>query len=203
LAHLEGRRIADIAAERNVSDFDAVIDVAVAAKLEVGFVRYSFGNADEWTTKARAEVLKDPRVVLGASDAGAHMDMMVGADFPTRCLGELVREKGIFTLEEMVHQFTEIPARLYGLRDRGRIEPGTWADLVVFDPATVDAGPLRTVNDLPAGAARLMTESVGVHHVLVAGQALVEDNKVTGVRSGRLLRSGRDNDTVLAREGLA
>jgi N-acyl-D-aspartate/D-glutamate deacylase len=202
LRHLEGRRISDIAAERNVSDFDAVIDVAVAANLEVGFVRYSFGNADEWTTKARAEVLKDPRVVLGASDAGAHMDMMVGADFPTRCLGELVREKGIFTLEEMIHQFTEIPARLYGLRDRGRIEPGTWADLVVFDPATVDAGPLRTVNDLPAGASRLMTESVGVHHVLVAGQALVEDNKVTGVRAGRLLRSGRDNDTVLAREGL-
>jgi N-acyl-D-aspartate/D-glutamate deacylase len=201
LRHLEGRRISDIAAERNVSDFDAVIDVAVAANLEVGFVRYSFGNADEWTTKARAEVLKDPRVVLGASDAGAHMDMMVGADFPTRCLGELVREKGIFTLEEMIHQFTEIPARLYGLRDRGRIEPGTWADLVVFDPATVDAGPLRTVNDLPAGASRLMTESVGVHHVLVAGQALVEDNKVTGVRAGRLLRSGRDNDTVLAREG--
>jgi N-acyl-D-aspartate/D-glutamate deacylase len=202
LRHLEGRRISDIAADRNVSDFDAVVDVAVAANLEVGFVRYSFGNADEWTTKARAEVLKDPRVVLGASDAGAHMDMMVGADFPTRCLGELVREKGIFTLEEMIHQFTEIPARLYGLRDRGRIEPGTWADLVVFDPATVDAGPLRTVNDLPAGASRLMTESVGVHHVLVAGQALVEDNKVTGVRTGRLLRSGRDNDTVLAREGL-
>ena len=202
LRHLEGRRISDIAADRNVSDFDAVVDVAVAANLEVGFVRYSFGNADEWTTKARAEVLKDPRVVLGASDAGAHMDMMVGADFPTRCLGELVREKGIFTLEEMIHQFTEIPARLYGLRDRGRIEPGTWADLVVFDPATVDAGPLRTVNDLPAGASRLMTESVGVHHVLVAGQALVEDNKVTGVRAGRLLRSGRDNDTVLAREGL-
>jgi N-acyl-D-aspartate/D-glutamate deacylase len=201
LRHLEGRRISDIAAERNVSDFDAVIDVAVAANLEVGFVRYSFGNADEWTTKARTEVLKDPRVVLGASDAGAHMDMMVGADFPTRCLGELVREKSIFTLEEMIHQFTEIPARLYGLRDRGRIEPGTWADLVVFDPATVDAGPLRTVNDLPAGASRLMTESVGVHHVLVAGQALVEDNKVTGVRAGRLLRSGRDNDTVLAREG--
>jgi N-acyl-D-aspartate/D-glutamate deacylase len=200
LRHLEGRRISDIAAERNVSDFDAVIDVAVAANLEVGFVRYSFGNADEWTTKARTEVLKDPRVVLGASDAGAHMDMMVGADFPTRCLGELVREKSIFTLEEMIHQFTEIPARLYGLRDRGRIEPGTWADLVVFDPATVDAGPLRTVNDLPAGASRLMTESVGVHHVLVAGQALVEDNKVTGVRAGRLLRSGRDNDTVLARD---
>ena len=128
------------------------------------------------------------------------MDMMVGADFPTRCLGELVREKELFTLEEMIHQFTEVPARLYGLRDRGRHPARTWADLVVFDPATVDAGPLRTVSDLPAGASRLMTESVGVRHVLVAGQALVEDNKVTDARSGRLLRSGRDNDTVLARE---
>ncbi len=200
LHHLEGRRIAELAAERNVSDFDAFVDVAVAANLEVGFVRYSYGDADEWTRNARAEVLKDPRVVLGASDAGAHMDMMVGADFPTRCLGELVREKELFTLEEMIHQFTEVPARLYGLRDRGRIEEGTWADLVVFDPATVDAGPLRTVSDLPAGASRLMTESVGIRHVLVAGQALVEDNKVTDARSGRLLRSGRDNDTVLARD---
>ena len=200
LRHLEGRRISELAAERGVSDFDAFVDVAVAAKLEVGFVRYSYGNADEWTNQARAEVLKDPRVVLGASDAGAHMDMMVGADFPTRCLGELVREKGLFTLEELIHQFTEVPARLYGLRDRGRIAAGTWADLVVFDPATVDAGPLRTVSDLPSGASRLLTESVGVHHVLVGGQALVSDNKVTEARAGRLLRSGRDNDTVLARE---
>lgn len=150
LRRLEGRRISELAAERNVSDFDAFVDVAVEAKLEVGFVRYSYGDADEWTRNARAEVLKDPRVVLGASDAGAHMDMMVGADFPTRCLGELVRDKELFTLEEMVHQFTEVPARLYGLRDRGRIQEGTWADLVVFDPATVDAGPLRTVSDLPA-----------------------------------------------------
>jgi N-acyl-D-aspartate/D-glutamate deacylase len=200
LRDLEGRRISDLAAERNISDFDAVLDVAVAAKLEVGFVRYSYGNADEWTTKARAEVLKDPRVVLGASDAGAHMDMMVGADFPTRCLGELVREKGLFTLEEMIHQFTEVPARLYGLRDRGRIGVGTWADLVVFDPATIDAGPLRTVDDLPAGASRLLTESVGVQHVVVGGRPLVTDNKVTDERAGRLLRSGRDSDTVFARE---
>jgi N-acyl-D-aspartate/D-glutamate deacylase len=200
LHYLEGRRISDLAAERNVSDFDAILDVAVAAKLEVGFVRYSFGNADEWTTTTRTAVMKDPRVVLGASDAGAHMDMMVGADFPTRCLGELVREKGIFTLEEMVHEFTEVPARLYGLRDRGRLAPGTWADLVVFDPDKVDAGPLRTVNDLPSGAARLMTESVGVHHVMVASRTLVADGKLTEERSGRLLRSGRDNDTNTARD---
>jgi N-acyl-D-aspartate/D-glutamate deacylase len=199
LQHLEGRRISDIAIERNVTDFDAIIDVAVAAELDVGFVRWAYGDGDEWSNQARLEVLKDPRVVLGASDAGAHMDMMVGADFPTRCLGELVREKSVFSLEELVHQFTDVPARLYGLRDRGRLAPGTWADIVIFDPAKIDAGPLRTVHDLPAGAARLITESVGVHHVLVAGRPLIADGVPTSTRTGQLLHSGVDTETVFAR----
>src|SRR5262249_25331582 len=140
LQHLQGRRVGDIARERGISDFDAVLDIAVAAKLKVGFVRYAYADADDWTTAARLDVLKDDRVVLGASDAGAHMDMMVGADFPTRCLGELVRERGVFTLEELVHQFTQVPAQLYGLRDRGTLVEGAWADLVVLDPDKVDAG---------------------------------------------------------------
>src|SRR4029079_2618520 len=122
-------------------------------------------DADEWTTNARVEVLHDPRVVLGASDAGAHMDMMVGADFPTRCLGELVREKEVFTLEELVHQFTEVPARLYGLRDRGTLTEGAFADIVVLDHDKVEAGHLHTIRHLPAGAPRLVTESAGIHRV--------------------------------------
>jgi len=201
LQHLEGRRISEIAAERGISDFDAVLDIAVAARLEVGFVRYSAGEGDEWTKAARLEVLKDPRVVLGASDAGAHMDMMVGADFPTRCLGELVRDRRVFTLEEMVHQFTDVPAQLYGLRDRGRLTPGSFADIVILDPDVVGAGPLRTVADLPAGASRLLTEPLGIHRVLVAGEELVSEGTVTAARPGRLLRSGRDTDTVPARTG--
>jgi N-acyl-D-aspartate/D-glutamate deacylase len=198
-SELEGRRIHDIAVERGVGDFDAVCDIAVASHLDVGFVRYTVKDGDEWSQSARLEVLKDPRVVLGASDAGAHMDMMVGADFPTRCLAELVRDRGVFTLEELVHQFTDRLARLYGFRHRGRIEEGHWADLVVLDPATVGAGPLRTVRDLPAAAPRLKTESTGVQTVLVAGEAIEDDGKITGATPGRLLRSGRDTDTVPAR----
>jgi N-acyl-D-aspartate/D-glutamate deacylase len=143
--------------------------------------------------------LRDPRVVLGASDAGAHMDMMVGADFPTRCLGELVREKGIFTLEELVHQFTQVPARLYGLRDRGTLTEGAWADIVLLDPDKVDAGQLHTTRDLPAGAPRLVTESAGVQRVLVAGSEIAVEGEITDARSGQLIRSGRDTDTVAAR----
>src|SRR5262249_4588245 len=152
----------DIAAEWGVTDFDAVCDIAVACHLDVGFVRFAVGDGDEWGQAARLDVLKDPRVVLGASDAGAHMDMMVGADFPTRCMAELVRERHVFTLEELVHQLTDRLARLYGVRHRGRIAEGYWADLVVLDPDTVGAGPLRTVRDLPAAAPRLKTESMGV-----------------------------------------
>jgi N-acyl-D-aspartate/D-glutamate deacylase len=199
LRHLEGRRVGDIARERGISDFDAALDVAVEARLEVGFVRYAYSDADEWTSAARIDVLRDPRVVLGASDAGAHMDMMVGADFPTRCLGELVREKGIFTLEELVHQFTQVPARLYGLRDRGTLTEGAWADIVLLDPDKVDAGQLHTTRDLPAGAPRLVTESAGVQRVLVAGSEIAVEGEITDARSGQLIRSGRDTDTVAAR----
>jgi N-acyl-D-aspartate/D-glutamate deacylase len=199
LQYLDGRRVGDIARERGISDFDAVLDIAVAAELRVGFVRYPYTDADDWTSMARVEVLRDPRVVLGASDAGAHMDMMVGADFPTRCLGELVREKGIFSLEELIHRFTEVPARLYGLRDRGTVNEGSWADLVILDPDKVDAGQLHTVHDLPAGAPRLVTESAGIHRVCVAGEDVAVDGEITDARPGSLIRSGRDTETVPAR----
>jgi N-acyl-D-aspartate/D-glutamate deacylase len=199
LQYLDGRRVGDIARERGISDFDAVLDIAVAAELRVGFVRYPYTDADDWTSMARVEVLRDPRVVLGASDAGAHMDMMVGADFPTRCLGELVREKGVFSLEELIHRFTEVPARLYGLRDRGTVNEGSWADLVILDPDKVEAGQLHTVHDLPAGAPRLVTESAGIHRVCVAGEDVAVDGEITDARPGSLIRSGRDTETVPAR----
>jgi N-acyl-D-aspartate/D-glutamate deacylase len=198
LAHLLGRNIGELAAERGVSPFDAMLDVVVQAKLDVGFVRYQYPD-DDWTAGARLDVLKDPRVVLGASDAGAHGEMMVGADFPTRCMGELVRDKQLFTVEEMVHQFSDVTARLYGLKDRGRLEPGMWADVVLFDLSRVGAGPMKKVQDLPAGASRLTTESTGVEHVLNRGTEVVRHGRFTGDLPGRLLRSGRDTTTVTAR----
>jgi N-acyl-D-aspartate/D-glutamate deacylase len=125
--------------------------------------------------------------------------MMTGADFPTRCLGELVHKRGAFTLEELVHRFTDVPARLYGIKDRGRIEGGYWADLVLFEPEKIGTTPLSTVHDLPAGAPRLTTRSTGVEHVIVAGHPVVRHGTLTAEMPGRLLRSGRDTETVRAR----
>jgi len=91
---------------------------------------------------------------------------------------------------------TDRPARHYGLHDRGRIEPGFHADLVVFDPSTVASGPAELVADLPGGGGRLVAGSVGVDHVLVAGVEVVADGRPTAARPGRVLRSGRDTATV-------
>ena len=102
-------------------------------------------------------------------------------------------------MKERVQRFADVPARLYGLKDRGRLAEGAWADVVVFDPDTVDAEPLRTTHDLPAGASRLTNGSTGVAHVLVAGAEIVADGLLTDELPGGLVRSGRDTVTVPAR----
>jgi N-acyl-D-aspartate/D-glutamate deacylase len=109
-----------------------------------------------------------------------------------------VRERGVFTLEAMVHRLSDVPARLYGLKDRGRIAEGAWADVIVFDPATVGASPMTTVRDLPAGAPRLTSAPVGVQDVVINGSVVVEGGTPTGELPGRLIRSGRDTTTVRA-----
>ena len=108
-----------------------------------------------------------------------------------------MREYQVLTLEEAIHLLTDVPARLYGLRDRGRIAPGYAADLVMFDPDTVGYEPERMRYDLPGGAWRLHAEATGVHRVLVNGVTVVADGAPTGATPGTLLRSGRDTETVV------
>ena len=192
----EGRKVGDVAAELGQDAFDTLLDVVVADELRTGLRPPPFGTSDaDW--ELRAQVWRDPRAVIGGSDAGAHLDMMCGAVYSTSLLGEAVRQRQLLSWEEAVHQLTDVPARLYGLRDRGRIAEGWHADLVVFDPETVGHGPERTATDLPGGAWRLVADAVGVEHVYVNGVAIVRDRQATGAVPGTLLRSGRDTETVL------
>lgn len=197
LAPLIGRPLDEVAAERGQHPVDAGIDIALADDLQTLFLTPALADDDE-TWKLRAEVWRDPRVVLGASDAGAHLDMQCSATYPTAMLAGAVRERGLVSLEEAVHLLCDVPARLYGARGRGRIAEGWAADLFLFDPDTVAPEPVRTRSDLPGGASRLYAEAVGVEAVFVNGVEVVTGGELTGARPGTLLRSGRDTDTVHA-----
>ena len=198
-----GRSLGSVAADRDTDVIDVLLDIVLPDDLTLYVVlpslTPSLGRSDAgWA--ARVAIWKDPRVMLGGSDAGAHLDLMCHANYPTRVLGEVVARRGLLTLEEAVAMLTDRPARHYGLRHRGRIEPGWHADLVVFDPETVDSGPARLVDDMPGGGVRLVADSRGIDHVLVAGIEVVTDGTPTTARPGRVLRSGTDTDTVTLAE---
>jgi N-acyl-D-aspartate/D-glutamate deacylase len=189
-----GRTVGEIAADQSRDPWDALCDIALADEL-----RTSFGTVpapetdDDWA--ARVDLWRDSRAVIGASDAGAHLDLLASFNYTTILLGEAVRRRGLLPLEEAVHLLTDVPARLYGLVDRGRIERGWHADLVVLDPATVASDQVAMRYDLPGGAGRLYAEATGIDHVLVNGRPIVSGGVITRDRPGTILRSGRDTTT--------
>ena len=195
-AAYEGRSVGEVAQARGVDPFDALLDVVVADGLRTGLHPPIPESEEDWSL--RAEVWLDQRAVVGGSDAGAHLDTMCGAVYSTSLLADGVRRRGLLSWEEAIRQLTDIPARLYGLRDRGRLVEGSWADIVVLDPAGVDHGVVRTRNDLPGGASRLYAEAEGIEHVLTNGTEIARSGVFTDALPGRVLRSGTDTDTVHA-----
>jgi N-acyl-D-aspartate/D-glutamate deacylase len=196
---LQGRVVRDIAAERGADPFDTLVDVVLADDLRTVLWPSAPDDDDaHWTLRAKLWEHED--VLLGGSDAGAHLDRMCGGSYPTQFLADTIRGRQLVSLERAVQQLTDAPARLFGLRDRGTIAAGGRADLVVFDPETVGATAATTVHDLPgADSPRMTAASEGVVRVYVNGVETVVDGKPTGDRPGVVLRSGRDTDTVTAR----
>jgi len=194
-AGLAGRTFGDVARERGGDVFDVVCEIVLADELRTVMLPRTWSDDDE-TWKMRAATWQDPRVVLGASDAGAHLDMIDTFNYTTTMLAAC-RDRGLLPIEHAVRLLTDTPARLYGMNGRGRVADGWFADLVLFDPARIGPGPISTRFDLPGGAGRLYGEAEGISEVLVNGTAIVRDGELTGDRPGTLLRSGRDTSTVL------
>jgi N-acyl-D-aspartate/D-glutamate deacylase len=194
---LTGRRVGDIAAERGAGAFDTLLDIVLADELRT-VLWPGATDADPESWELRRQAWDHPSVMLGGSDAGAHLDRMQGANYPTRFIADCLRGRKLTTVERAVQMMTQVPAELFGLRDRGVIEEGAAADLVLFDPETIDSEMLTMVDDLPGGTSRLYAGSVGVRSVWVSGVETVRDGRPTGSLPGRVIRSGADTDTVTA-----
>jgi N-acyl-D-aspartate/D-glutamate deacylase len=192
---LEGRKLGEAAAERGVDPLDLLIDLMLADDLRTGMGRPPIGE-DPALLDMRESLWTDPRVLVGGSDAGAHLDFLTTYNYAARFL-ELTRTKGDVPLETAVQRLSDVPARLYGLRGRGRVAEGWWADLCIFDPDDVGEGAFGWRYDLPGGSGRLYSEPRGVDHVIVNGAEIVRDGQPLEARPGRVLRSGVDTETVL------
>ena len=193
----EWRMVEDIAKELNKDPFHTLLDIVIADDLAtVLWPNPNDGDDASWA--ARAAAWKDERVMVGGSDAGAHLDRMCGANYPTAFLADCLRGRKLLPVEEAVRMLTKQPADLFGLSDRGVLAEGSFADIVVFDPATIDSMPARLVNDLPGDSPRLFAASTGVVRVLVGGVETIVDSQPTGALPGAVLRSGVDTHTVTA-----
>ena len=183
----EGRTIGDIAAERNADPLDCLFDFALAERLETKFI---LPRANTNPERIPDLLRESDRTLIGLSDGGAHVDMFCEAGYTTYMLAHWVREKKALTLEHAVKRMTSEPADFFAITDRGRLKRGLAADIVVFDPVTVNSPTRGTmVYDLPAGGGRLVAEAAGVSKVIVNGTPLFANGTHTGQFPGRVLRS--------------
>jgi N-acyl-D-amino-acid deacylase len=184
---LVGRTIGELARERGQHPWDCFLDFGLDGELDATF-ECSLFNIDEDEVK---KLLRHPHAAVALSDAGAHLSFLCDAGFGLHLFGHWARERGDLTLEEAVRAVTSRVADAYRIRGRGRLVPGAWADLLLFDPKTVARGEKRRVNDLPTGASRLDTPAVGLHGVWVNGVRTVDERGAVIPdcgRPGRLLR---------------
>jgi len=184
-ASLKGKSITQLAHEQGKDVLDAFLDLALEEDLETVFERRE-RNSDE---AVMATLLTSPYLYHGGSDGGGHVVTHIGYQYPTYFLGHWVREKGIMSLEEGVRKLTSIPASIFGLHDRGLLQPGLVADLMVFDPETI--GPLEAeyASDLPTGALRRKQLAQGIEWTVVNGEVLLERGSHTGACPGRVFRN--------------
>ncbi len=177
--------LAELATRLAKDPVDVLMDLAVEERTELG-VTVSIINSDP---EAVGEIMTLPNVLIGLSDAGAHVDQHCEAGVPTYILGEWVRQRQFLSLEEGVRRVTSELADFLDLRTKGRLAPGLDADLVLFDPTTVRTCPSEWVNDLPQGKPRLIERSEGVAYTIVNGEVLFAHNDYQGGLPGRVIQS--------------
>ncbi len=186
LKNFEGQSVADIAKAQGKDEVDTFLDLTIEDNLDVEFTMASYNTRVD----RMAELLNDPRILIGLGDGGAHVDMLCDSGYPTYLLGTWVRERGVLPLEQAVQRLTSDPADFFGITDRGRLAVGMAADVTIFDPEGIGSsnrGERRF--DLPGGAKRMVMPSKGVETTIVNGALTYSGGEIVGGSSGKVLRA--------------
>jgi N-acyl-D-aspartate/D-glutamate deacylase len=179
--------VAQLGRQYGVSPVEVMIDWS----LRTGFEQLFRQPISKISPDLVVAGLRHPNTVVAASDSGAHISQILDSNIPTYFLSHWVRESGTFSWAEGIHMLTGVPARVWGLDRRGVLEPGSYADVVVFDPSTIGSAAPAVRNDLPDGGPRLAQSAVGIDAQLVNGQLVSVGPVRTGATPGVLLRSGK------------
>jgi N-acyl-D-amino-acid deacylase len=182
-----GATLADVVAARGGHPSDVLADWVLEHDLAPGMTAESLSNNDGAKVAA---LVADSTTVVGASDAGAHLQMMCGAGDSTLLLTEHVRDGRHLGLESAVHELTGRLATAFGIPGRGFVAPGYAADLVVFALDELSYRPEAFVSDLPGGAPRLTRPPGGFRATIVAGTVTQRDGAATGARPAGPIDAG-------------
>ena len=179
-----GRNLAELAEERGLHPSDALAEWVLENDMNPGVVAVGVANDD---VDDVARMLRHPATIVGASDAGAHLQMMCAAGDSTLFLTRHVRDRGDFTIEQGIFELTGRQADCFGFDRRGRIREGLEADLVVFRLDELAWEKEVMVGDLPGGARRLRRPAGGYRFTIAAGEITQEYGKLTGARPAGVL----------------
>jgi N-acyl-D-aspartate/D-glutamate deacylase len=184
----EGKTLNEVARERGQSVPEAMIDLALSEDLHTWYGRIHAGHRDD---AAVGQMLAHPYVHVGAGDGGAHIGAFATYGDTGYLFSNFVRKTRALRLEEAVKKLTFDPCSIWGLGQRGLLRGGYAADVVVFDPETIDRGPEVAVNDLPSGGMRWTRAAVGVDSVIVGGAvAYTAAGGYTDARRGEIVSKG-------------
>jgi N-acyl-D-aspartate/D-glutamate deacylase len=180
----ERKSVKEIAEAQGKDGLDCFLDISLEEDLETRFVHTN----TQGDPAAVCEILKHPAVMIGQSDAGAHMGYDARFGYSTAFLGCWVRDHGIMPLEEAVAKLTFRVASVFGLGDRGLLRPGLAGDIAIFDPLTVNTREPEYVQDLPGNETRMIQKAIGVPYTIVNGEVVIDNGVPTAARSGKVLR---------------
>lgn len=180
----QGRTIGEIAEAEGKRIGEVVLDLSLRDDLDTEFKLEGVVNADQ---EAVARLIDSPLCHFGASDAGAHITQFCGTGDTTYLLSHFVRESGTMTLERGVHRMTGEVARDWGIRDRGTLEAGQAADVVIFDADRVAITKEEFVDDFPGEARRYVRRAEGFDRVLVNGEVVYGAEGYTEARPGEIV----------------